>query len=494
MLLSLLPALALLLAPPQEKPDVETELKRFIDVYAIVERRAADPVPPEKAMYEGAIPGMLRRLDPHSVFFDPQQFDQLKELERSTRKGFGSVVSVLPGRVIVLQALPGTPAAKSGISAGDEIIGINGYALAMLELDQLIQLLTQSRQQQARLDVRRPGRAGILQFILTPEEMQAPSVERAFLVRPGVAYLRVTSFDVETGKQVRDAIEKLGGTKLNGLLLDLRNNPGGIMGAALETASLFLQPKQTLVTVRGRATAPKSEVVPDSAVPYKFPVAVLVNGKSASAAEIVAGALQDHDRAVILGEPTFGKGLVESVYPLSENTAVALTTSYYYTPSGRSIQRPLQTGQIQQQDIAGRGGEPREYRTASGRNVRGGGGIQPDREVYPDALSRFRIVMEASGVFPQFAIEYARRNPGITEDFEVTGPVLDTFQVYLSERNIRPSLAEWLRERPWVSTRLKTEIFNQAFGVERGDEIEAQTDPVIVAALGALGAKLTAAK
>lgn len=492
MLSPLLPALALLLAPPQDRSDVDRELKRFIDAYALIERRAADPVSPEKAIYEGAIPGMLRRLDPHSVFFDPQQFDQLKELERSVRKGFGSVVSVLPGRVIVLQALPGTPAAKSGISAGDEIVAINGYVLAALDTEQLIQLLTQSRQQQARLDVRRPGRAGILQFILTPEEMQAPSVERAFLLRPGIAYLRVTSFDAETGKQIRDAIEKLGGSSLGGLVLDLRNNPGGIMGAALETASLFLPAKKMLVTVRGRATEPRSEAVPDGATPYTFPVSVLINGKSASAAEIVAGALQDHDRAVILGEPSFGKGLVESVYPLSENTGLALTTAYYYTPSGRSIQRPLETGlQIQQQTISDRAGALREYRTDSGRRVKGGGGIQPDRIVYPEKLSRFRMVMEASGVFPQFAIEYARRNR-IPEDFEVTGPVLDSFQVYLSERNIRPSLAEWSRERPWIAGRLKTEIYNQAFGVERGDEIDAQTDPVIAAAIAALSDKLTA--
>ncbi len=486
MLFEIAPLLCLLLAPPADG-DIDRELKRFTDVLAIVERRAADPVSADKAIFEGAIPGMLRRLDPHSVFFDSEQFAQLKELESSTRKGFGSVVSVLPGRVIVLQALPGTPAARSGLAPGDEIVAINGYSLAMLDLDQLIALMQQARQQQARIDVRRPGNARILQFVLTPEEMLSPSVERAFLLRPGIGYLRVASFDLETGKQIREAIEKLGGAKLGGLVLDLRNNPGGIMGAALETASLFLRPGQRIVTVRGRAMPSKDEAAPDKAEPYSFPVAVLINEKSASAAEIVAGALQDHDRATILGETSFGKGLVESVYPLSEGAGLALTTAYYYTPSGRSIQRPLAGGQIDQNAIAGRADSIREYRSDSGRLLKGGGGIQPDIQVSPEPLTRFRMVMEGSGVFTQFAAEYNRANRDIPGDFDVTAAILDKFQVYLSERNIRPGLAEWSREREWMRNRLKAEILTQAFGVERGDEVDARRDPVINAGIDALG-------
>ena len=489
MLFAVLPALFLLAAPQDGEPnEVERELKRFIDVYAIVERLAADPVNAERAVYGGAIPGMLRGLDPHSVFFDSHQFEQLRELERSTRKGFGSVVSVMPGRVIVLQALPGTPAAKSGLSAGDEIVAINGYSLAMLSLDQLVGLLEQARRQQARIEVRRPGNAIILRFLLTPEEMQAPSVDRAFMLRPGIGYVRATSFDMETGKQIQDAIEKLGGASLQGLVLDLRDNPGGIVGAALQTASLFLQPKQLLITARGRAVPSQEQAVPDGAAPYRFPLAVLINEKSASASEIVAGALQDHDRAAILGSPSFGKGLVETVYPLSDGAGLALTTAYYYTPSGRSIQRPLTGGRIDQGAIAGRADNTAEYRSDSGRLLRGGGGIQPDREVYPEPLTRFRIVMMGSGVFTRFAAEYARAHPAPAGGFEVTGSVLDEFQLYLSERNIRPGLAEWSREREWIRGRLHVEIATQYYGVERGDEIEAGIDPVVTAAVESLAA------
>jgi carboxyl-terminal processing protease len=484
----LLPLLLVLTARAAD--DVESVMKQFIDAYAAVEQNSADPASSEQLLYQGAIPGLLRRLDPHSVFFDPDQFEQLRKMESSTQKGFGSVVSVLPGRVIILQTLPGTPSAKSGLSPGDEIVAINGYVISQLQMEQLVALLSQSKQQPARLDVRRPGNAMVMRFILTPEDMQSPSVERAFPLRPGVGYLRVSSFDETTGKQIQDGIEKLGGGKLAGLVLDLRNNPGGLLTSALHTLSLFLPPGTKLVTVRGRAVEEKTESVPKTATPYSFPIAVLMNGKSASASEIVAGALQDHDRATILGEPSFGKGLVQSVYPLSQGAGLALTTALYYTPSGRSIQKPLQKAHDPNQfALTGTTAHPnaqKEFHTDKGRVVTGGGGIQPDFLVYPEGMSRLRAALEASGSFPNFATAYVQKHK-VTENFEVTPALLDEFQVFLAERNIQPSIAEWSSEREFVQNRLKTEIFNQALGVEKGDQVEAQRDPVIVKALEVIG-------
>jgi len=480
-------ALLLLCLTAARADDLETQIRRFVEAYATVEREAADPVEPAKAFYEGAIPGLLRRLDPHSVFFDPGQFDQLKKLETSTQKGFGSVVSILPGRIIVLQTLPGTPSAKSGMAPGDEILAINGYAIDRLDMDQMIQLLTQSRQQPARLAVRRPGNARVLDFVLTPEEMQSPSVERAFFLKPGVGYLSVSSFDEKTGEQIKEAIERLGGANLKGLVLDLRNNPGGLLPAALQTAALFLQPGQKLLTVRGRKVDEQDQKVPAGSVPYTFPMAILINGKSASASEIVSGALQDHDRATIVGEPSFGKGLVQSVYPLGDSTGLALTTALYYTPSGRSIQRPLKGAEFALSATAANPNKQSEFRTDAGRVVKGGGGIQPDFELYPEAPSPLKAVLEASGSFTTFAIDYFKKHPEVSQDFEVTGPLLDDFQLFLSQRNIQPGIGDWSRERDFIRNRLKTEIFNQAFGVEKGDEVEAQRDVQILKALEAIG-------
>jgi len=466
--------------------DLDSQMKSVIGAYAIVQQNAADAVTSERAFYQGASPGLLRRLDPHSVFFDPEQFEQLKKMESATQKGFGSVVSLLPGRVIVLQTLPSTPSAKAGLAPGDEILVINGYVINRLDLDQLTELLTESRQQQAQLEVRRPGSAGMLHFVLTPEELQSPSVERAFFVAAGIGYIRVTSFDEKTSGQVKDAIEKLGGDRLAGLILDLRNNPGGLLTAALETCSLFLQPGSKIVTVRGRNVPETSEVVPSIATPYGFKLAILVNERTASAAEIVAGAVEDHDRATIIGQASFGKGLVQSVFPLSEGTGLALTTALYYTPSGRSIQKPLDAAQFELAATTAHPNTRKEFRTDKGRLVTGGGGIQPDFVVYPPAANRLRAVLDASGSFTNFATEYLR-NHKITEDFEVTPQVMDEFRVFLSERDIQPGISEWSVEREFVLNRLKTEIFNQAFGVEKGDEVEAQRDPVILKALEVLG-------
>jgi carboxyl-terminal processing protease len=480
--------LPLLFLTARAADDVETVMKRFIDAYAAVEQNAADPVTSEQLLYQGAIPGLLRRLDPHSVFFDPDQFEQLRKMENSTQKGFGSVVSVLPGRVIVLQTLPGTPSAKSGLSPGDEIVAINGYIIARLEMEQLVQLLSQSKQQPARLDVRRPGNALIMHFVLTPEDMQSPSVERAFLLRPGVAYLRVSSFDENTGKQIQEALEKLGGAKLSGLVLDLRNNPGGLLTSALYTLSLFLPPGTKLVTVRGRSVEEKTETVPKTATPYSFPIAVLLNGKSASASEIVSGALQDHDRATVIGEPSFGKGLVQSVYPLSQGAGLALTTALYYTPSGRSIQKPFDPSQFALGTTSAHPNKEKEFHTDKGRVVTGGGGIQPDFVVQPEGMTRLRAALEASGSFTNFATDYVQKNK-VAESFEITPHLLDEFQLFLSQRNIQPGIGEWSSERAFIQNRLKTEIFNQALGVEKGDQVEAQRDPVILKALGVISTR-----
>ncbi len=460
-------------------------MKAVMDAYAIVERNAADPVDLDRALYQGAIPGLLRNLDPHSVFFDSGQFDQLRKMETSTQKGFGSIVSIGPGRVIVLQAMAGTPSAKAGLAPGDEILAVNGYDIAQLDMEQITQLLSQSRQRPAQLIVRRQGLIRPLQFTLTPEELQEPSVDRAFFVGAGIGYVRVTSFEEQTPQQLKQAIDKLGGRKLAGLVLDLRNNPGGMLTAAVQIASLFLKPGQTIVTVRGRNAPEHTETVPGIAQPYDFKLAILVNEKTASASEIVAGAMQDHDRAVVLGQPSFGKGLVQNVFPLAGGTGLALTTALYYAPSGRSIQKPLNA----QFALAGATANPngsRTFKTDSGRPVEGGGGILPDEAVLPERLDRFRTVLMASGVFTNFATEFLRAHR-VTADFEITPDVLEQFRAFLSARRIQPGVSEWVGATQFISTHLLAEIFDQAIGVEKGDEVESQRDPAIQRAIIRIG-------
>ena len=466
--------------------DLTPSLKRFVDVLSTVQSEAADPQPVDKLIYEGAIPSMLRRLDPHTQFFDPGQFEQLRQMEDSEQKGFGSIVSVLPGQVIFLQTLPGTPSNKAGIQAGDELVAVNNVAIRSLEPQQIVQLLTEARQQRVTVYIRRQGSMRPLAFTLTPELVDSPTVDRAYLLQPGFGFIRITGWDPQTTKLLQEAIEKLGGNSLKGLTLDLRNNPGGVVKAALDGASMFLAPGQLILTAKGRSRQPETADVPKDAKPYHFSLSILINAKTASASEILAGALQDHDRAVIVGEPSYGKGLVQSVLPLSGGAGLAITTAFYYTPSGRSIQHPLEDSALSETFSSKPMPNAPTYKTDKGRIVTGGGGIQPDIRVSPPIPTRLETVLDASGVLTSFATQYLAKHSPLPETFAVTPEILDDLKIFLTGRSIQPTIAEWSQERPWITTRVTEEIITQARGVAKGEEIQAKHDPQVQAALRAM--------
>ena len=477
---------------PADSPDdpareLDPYLKQFVNVLTTLDANSADPLPAEKTIYEGAIPSMLRQLDPHTQFFDPGQFQQLKQMQDSEQKGFGSVVSVLPGQVIFLQTFPGTPSNKAGIQAGDELVAINNIAIQSLDPNQIVELLTEARQQKITAFIRRQGYSRPFQFTLTPELVDSPSVDRAFLLKPGYAYIRVASWDLQTAKLLHDAIEKLSPDHLQGLVIDLRNNPGGIVKAALDAASMFLEPGQRILTARGRSKEVDSADVPRNAQPYHFALSLIVNEKTASASEILAAALQDHDRATIVGEATYGKGLVQSVMPLSGGAGLAITTAFYYTPSGRTIQKPLRNSALSE-TFAEKPSLP-TFKTDKGRTVTGGGGIQPDILVTPAQLTRLESILDGSGLMTAFATHYLAGHSPLPDHFEVTSDLLDELKVELAVRSIQPSAGEWIEESRWLKSRLKEEIVTQAFGVSKGDEVLAQRDPQVQAALQALTGK-----
>lgn len=499
---SLCAALSLAAAPPvlappsppkpQVKPAPSADpakglaplLRQFIRVMTAVKSNAAEPPSTDKMIYQGAIPSMLRELDPHTQFFNPSQFAQLQQMEASEQKGFGSIVSVLPGQVIFLQTLPGTPSNKAGIQPGDNLVGIGNIAIGRLHPQQIIQLLTAARQQTITVYIRRQGAKHILHFTLTPALVDQPSVDRVFLLRPGIGYIRVTSWEMGTASALHDAVEKLGGKSLKGLVLDLRNNPGGIVKEALQAAALFLKPGQRILTAKGRAGVTATANAPKTASPYTFPLAVLIDGKTASASEILSGALQDHDRAVIVGETSYGKGLVQSVMPLANGAGLAITTAFYYTPSGRTIEKPLPDSALAKTFATPQ--RPQIYHTDNGRIVKGGGGIQPDIAVSRGPHTRLEAVLEGSGDLTAFATQYLASHPPLPAPFHVTPDLLDDLKVYLSERNIQPSVAEWGREEAWITAHMEEAIVTQARGVAQGDEIAARSDPQIQAALKAI--------
>ncbi len=473
-LLALLAACSALADTPSGDGPPEAQAKRFLEVFGLLERRYVDPFDPAAAMYGGALPSMLQTLDPHSAFLDPAQFESLREMQRSTEKGFGSVVNLLPGRVIVLQTLPGSPSERAGLAPGDEILILNGQPLAYLPIQQLAALLGSARQRVAELMVRRPSIEDLLEMRLVPAEVADPSVSRHFLLEPGHAYVKILNFEAETAGELRTVLEDLGGRSIEGLVVDLRGNPGGIIEAAVQVAAFFLDPGDRILWVSGRSGSKEDLVVPLGFESYDVDVRILIDGRTASAAELVAGALQDHQRARVLGERSFGKGLVQSVFELSDNTALALTTAYYETPSERTIQRWLGACGTYQLAACDEANSDEELR----------GGIVPDRVVVPRLLSGFEQATLASNSILEFVRSYLADHPDLDPmAFKPDNAVLDTFQAFLGERRIRPALSEWSAHRDFVRSALTQEVRNLTLGVAAGDEVELRRDPVVQEAL-----------
>lgn len=461
--------------------DVGRELTRFTLVYGAVEQNFMNPVEPDRAIFDGGIRGMLAALDPFSAFFDREQFKLLEEQARGEALGFGSILYVQAGKVVVLQTREGSPSWRAGLGPGDEIVAVNGIWIRDLDLRSLVELLQQARSQAVRLGVIRPGRFVAQDFELKPAEISLPTVDRAFVLSPGIGYIHLSGFEQRTTEEVARAIEQLGGRSLKGLLLDLRDNHGGMLDAAVGVSGLFFKTDTPVLTVRGRAAAEKAYRTPQTPRRCEVPLIVLVNGNTASAAEVVAAALEEHDRALIVGEPTFGKGVVESVAGLSEKTGLALTTAQYFTPSGRSIQRPL-PGTALEPSAAAPHSPSRDaplFHTDNGRPVSAGGGVTPDVQIPSRALDPWATFLNQRGFFSSFASDYLTLHDKVRESFEPDAKVLESFKDFLTRQRIRVPEKEWQADQDYLKLRIKTEVFNFVFGLARGDEVEVRGDPQV---------------
>ncbi|HZP61945.1 MAG TPA: S41 family peptidase [Terriglobales bacterium] len=464
--------------------DIRDSLRQFTQVYNVIEQNYAEPVNADKAIYNGAIPGMLHVLDPHSNFFDPKAYSLLREDQRGKYYGVGMTVGPRNNKVIVIAPFVGTPAYRAGIRPGDIIVAVDGKATDNMSTSDVADLLKGPKGTTVHITILREGSDKPLEFAVIRDEIPRYSVDLHFLIRPGVGYMHISGFNETTESEVQKALDEMG--DLKGLVLDLRGNPGGLLSEGVGVADKFLHKGQLIVSHHGRSSPEKRYVATHGNSGKDYPLVVLVNRGTASAAEIVAGAIQDHDRGLIVGETTFGKGLVQTVYPLSENTGLALTTAKYYTPSGRLIQRDYSNVSLYdyyfERDTDNNTANREVKLTDSGRTVYGGGGIKPDYDIPPVKSNRFQDTLLQHYAFFNFAKRYVL-NHHPTEKFEVDDATMQDFRKFLDEEKIPFSEADLVENNDWVRSNIKSEIFVDAFGQNEGLKVKEEADPLVLKAL-----------
>lgn len=506
-------------AAAESEPAIQTSsnefLKNFTEALDVIQVTYVDRVGADDLVYS-AIKGMLRVLDPHSSFFDPKEFSRLREEQHS--KYFGLGIRVRPlfrdqGRhVIVEPPAIGSPAERKGLRAGDVITRIEGEPIDDWTSDEVVSHLKGPRGTTVNITIERPGVRDPIDINIERDEIPLITVPYAFDVRPGIGYVKVDRFSESTADELRDKFKELDTNNLSGLILDLRDNPGGLLNQAIEVSDFFLPRGDLVVSTKGRAEGSMKSYKAPTFERVSIPVVVLINRHSASASEIVAGALQDHDRALIVGETSFGKGLVQSVYPLDNNTGMALTTAKYYTPSGRLIQRDYSGSNFEyyymdEDAPATESNENREIEhTDSGRAVFGGGGITPDVIVPMRELNRFEATLSSKDVFFQYArrltsgkvpsassfqlpiknseLAVDRKDPNkALPELDINDAILQDFEGFLKDRNIDFTQEEITDNVDFIKRRIKQEVFTSAFGLQEGFRVAIQGDTQVLKAL-----------
>ena len=488
-------------------PEKDTPvLDEYADILTTLSDWAPEPVAPDKIVY-ASIHGMLARLDPHTAFLEPDEFSAMKEKQHGSFYGLGIQIQKRMGKITVIAPMEGTPAYKMGIRAGDIITHIAEEELKEdTTTEDVVRKLRGPKGTTVAITIRRVGFPEPIRMTITRAEIPTRSVRYAFLLEPGVGYIMLSDFTHTSSKEVTEAIQKLEKQGMKKLLLDLRGNPGGVLEQAVDVTDVFV-PKGSMVTyTKGRTASSAQEYyAPGEGTHFDHPLVVLVNRGSASASEIVAGAIQDHDRGVVVGQRTWGKGLVQSVYTLSYGAGLALTTARYYTPSGRWIQRDYtdllayvnpgdpDAGAETSETAPHPGSESAVFYTDAGRVVYAQGGITPDVIAKSDRDSKLLQQLLARYAFFNFAVDWLARNPKISEDFTVTPAVRDEFFQFV-EKSARYSTAADLGKsydddpnRSLVDLAIQIEIVNARFGPEAGRRAFASGDPQIQKGLTLFG-------
>jgi carboxyl-terminal processing protease len=470
----------------------------FADALAAIEANYVDEVDTERLVYQ-AIGGMLQTLDPHSNFMDPRSYAQLRERQEGRYYGLGISINVIDGGISVMSIFEGSPAFRQGLRRGDVIAEISGEDATDLTVEDAVRLLRGPKGSSVEIAIRRQGYEALIPLTVERDEITIPTIQGSFMADDRTGYIRLRDFSETTGRDLERALAQLESQGMERLLLDLRNNPGGPLDQAIRVSNAFLPKGDLIVYTRGRVANSDQDYHARQESDFTdVPLIVLVNRNSASASEIVAGAIQDHDRGLVVGESTFGKALVQSVYRVSHGAGLALTTARYYTPSGRMIQRPWDASFEEYLTYSLREQETREHVVADrkytdgGREVFSGGGVEPDRLV-PGPIegfdpSRFGRVLAARQEFARFAERFSAEGDNriaaassgrvlVDRGFEVDADLLDQFKAHLEDRGLTVDEEGFAQDEDFIRAMIHLEIDIALFTLEEARQNLFRADP-----------------
>ncbi len=492
------------LADPRSAED---QLWTFGRVLALVEDQYIGETDSRK-LVEDAIDGMLAELDPHSNYLDPDSFSEMRDEQRGKFSGLGIQITKRgkDNPLTIIAPIDDTPAARAGLQSGDVISKIEGEPTVEMTVQQAVRLLKGDKGTEVTITIQRPSLPEPFDVTIQRDDIPIESIRVAFMLEPGVGMIRISNFTSTSADELDRAINELTAQGMNRLLLDLRSNPGGLLDQAVQVAERFIPAGRLIVYTRGRIAGSNQDYVAKRNIErINLPLVVLVDRYSASASEIVAGAIQDHDRGLLVGETTFGKGLVQRVIELGDRGALAVTTAKYYTPSGRLIQRDYSDFEeyyLSRADDEASGEvpvppdevapEPVEdesliFYTSSGRTVYGGGGIRPDYTVKQEDASQLLLQLIRENVIFEFAVRYSNGHPDLEKGFQADESLIEEFAAYLREREFDFDPEALEEDEEVISLRIRSQVARVKWDQVEESRVLAEADPQIQRALELFG-------